>query len=139
MAVVFISPKQRQNMFFAGITAIFLLLVLVISFLVFLSRPKAVPPELVFNKPKVDVNIKIFETEQFKNLQTFSGLQIQYTYKATTAANKSQQGTISAVSQQEALITLTNMGLTVTELKEMQIGRENPFEPYNFTTLKTTP
>ena len=57
MAVVFISPKQRQRVFFLGITIVLLLLLILIFSGVFLSNPSEVSLVLVFNKPKVTYNI----------------------------------------------------------------------------------
>ena len=131
MAVVFISPKSRQKMFFMGITIMILLFLLAISFVVFLSEPKEVQPTLVFNKPKVYIDATVFDSEQFKNLQPFTEMEIQYSYKALTKADKVETGFISAVSAEQAKTILTSMGLTVTEIKEAEIGRDNPFSPYN--------
>src|SRR3989339_1403632 len=98
MAVVFISPKQRQKMFFTVITAILLIFLIAVSLLVFLSQPKGSPQTVVFNKPKVNIDMGIFELDQFKNLEAFSQMQIQYSYKATTKDDKIESGFVSAVS-----------------------------------------
>ena len=130
MAVVFISPKQRQKMFFIGITVMFLLFLVVISLGVFLSKPKEVSPVMVFNKPKVNIDMKIFDSDQFKNLQPFPEMETQYSYKAFTKDNKPETGFISAVSIDQAKAILKSMGLNVSEVKEAEIGRDNPFAPY---------
>ena len=80
MAVVFISPKQRQKMFFMGITVMFLLFLIIISLGVFLSKPSEVSSVLVFNKPKVNIDMSIFDSDQFKNLQPFTEMETQYSY-----------------------------------------------------------
>ena len=139
MAVVFISPKQRQKMFFMGITAVFLLILIVISLGVFLSKPKEVSPVLVFNKPKVNIDMNVFESEQFKNLQPFTEMKVQYSYKALTKDNKFQSGFISAASKDQARALLVGNGLNVTDIQEIQIGRSNPFTPYYQTTAASTP
>jgi len=117
-------------MFFIGITAIFLLLLVVMSLGVFSSGPKEVLPVLVFNKPKVNIDMSVFDSDQFKNLQPFVQMQTQYSYKALTKDNKPETGFVSAVSIDQAKTILNNMGLTVSELKEIEIGRNNPFIPY---------
>jgi len=137
MAVVFISPKKRQKVFFMGITAMFLLLLVVIFFGVFLSKPKDVLPVMVFNKPKVNIDMKIFDSDQFKNLQPFAEMEIQYSYKAFTKDNKLKTGFISAVSIDQAMTILEDMKLTISELKEAEIGRDNPFTPY-YTPVATS-
>lgn len=130
MAVVFISPKQRQKMFFMGITAMFLLFLIIVFLGVFLSGPKEVPQVLVFNKPKVSIDMAIFDSAQFKELQPFIPMEIQFAYKATTKDKKAVMGFISSISEEKAIEVLKDKGLTVTEIKEAEIGRENPFTPY---------
>ena len=137
MAVIFISPKQRQKMFFLGITIMFLLFLVVISFGVFLSKPEEVSPILVFNRPKVNIDMTIFDSEQFKELQPFPEMETQYSYTALTKAKTQQTGFISAVSQDQAETILQGMGLTVSEIKEVEVGRVNPFTPYYQTATKT--
>ena len=129
MAVVFISPKQRQKMFFTGITVVFLLFLLAISLGVFLSKPKEISQSLVFNKPKVNINMDVFDSDQFGNLQPFTEMKTLYSYKATKD-RKPKEGFITSVSKEQARIDLESQGLDVTELKETEIGRDNPFIPY---------
>lgn len=117
-------------MFIMGITIIILLFLLVISLVVFLSKPKEVQPALAFNKPKVNIDMAIFESDQFKSLHPFTEMETQYSYKAKTKNDKIEAGFISAISSEQARIILTGMGLTVLEIKEADIGRENPFSPY---------
>ncbi len=130
MAVVFISPKQRQKMFFIGITVAFLLFLVIISLGVFLAQPKEVPTAIVFNHAKVDIDMSIFDSDQFKNLQTFPEMEIQYSYSATTKSKATKTGFISAPSEDQARAVLAGMGLNVSELTVAQIGRDNPFTPY---------
>ena len=122
-----------------GITIMFLLFLVVISLGVFLSKPKEVLPALVFNKPKVNIDMSIFDLDQFKNLQSFPGMEIQYSYKAFTKKNKIETGFISAVSIDQAKTILEGMGLTVSELKEAEIGRDNPFTPYYQPVIAPAP
>ena len=117
-------------MFFMGITVMFLLFLVVVSLGVFLSKPKEVLPVMVFNKPKVNIDMKVFDSDQFKNLQPFTEMETQYSYKAATKDNKLKTGSISAVSADQAKAVLESMGLSVSELKEIEIGRDNPFTPY---------
>ena len=130
MAVVFISPKQRQRTFFVLITAVFLVFLLVIFFAVFLVSPQSGQQQLVFNKPKVTIDMGVFNSDQFKNLQPFSEMTIKYSYSAVDKNNKTQTGFISAVSEEKARTFLTDTGLTVLDLKEVEVGRDNPFAPY---------
>ncbi len=130
MAVVFISPKQRQKVFFLGITVVFLILLVFVSLAVFLATPKEVPTVLVFNKPKVTINMDVFNLDQFKSLYPFTEMTIQFSYTAQTKDGNSVSGFISAISADEATKTLQDSGYTVLTIKEVEIGRDNPFTPY---------
>lgn len=130
MAVVFISPKKKQQMFFIGITTTFFLALIFIALLVFLSQPQPVAPELVFNKPKININFDVLDSEQFQNLLPYTQMEMQFTYTAAAKDGKIVNGLISAVSVEEARKILEEMDLTVGDIKEVEIGRENPFTPY---------
>jgi len=130
VAVVFISPKQRQKMFFMGITIMFLLFLAFISLVVLLSKPQPVSPTLVFNKPKINLDFSILDSEQFEKLESFTKLETQFAYEAVDDKGKITSGLISAVSLDEARKFLESMKLVVTSLKEVEIGRINPFTPY---------
>ena len=113
-----------------GITITLLLFLAVISFTVILSGPKEISQVLVFNKPKINIDMSIFSSDQFRNLQPFPEMQTQFSYKAIGKDKKVKSGFISAVSITQARADLESKGLTVTELKEVEIGRDNPFVPY---------
>ncbi|MCX6720936.1 MAG: hypothetical protein NTW11_03985 [Candidatus Staskawiczbacteria bacterium] len=130
MAVVFISPRQRQKMFFLGITAMFLLLLVVISLGVFMSKPSGGSFAVVFNRPKVNIDMSVFSTDQFKNLLPLPEMQIQYNYTATDQNKKQKSGFIMSVSIDQAKADLEAIGLVVNDIKEAEIGRTNPFTPY---------
>jgi len=121
-------------MFFIVITLLLLLFLVAVSLGVFLAKPKEVPSSLIFNRPKVNIDMKIFDSDQFKNLLAFTEMEMQYSYKATTKDNKQQAGFISAVSIEKAGAILESMGLNVIEIKEAAVGRDNPFTPYYQTT-----
>jgi hypothetical protein len=108
----------------------FLLFLIIVSFGVFLSKPKEFLPALVFNKPKVNIDMSIFDTDQFKNLRPFPAMETQYSYNATTKDNKSVSGFVSAPSLNDAQNILTGQGLFVIQIKQTQVGRDNPFIPY---------
>ncbi len=139
MAIVFISPRKRQKAFLLGIAGLFSFLTLMIALSVFLSRPKEIRPELVFNKPKINVNLELLDSEQFKNLELFSEMEMQFGYVATDAGGKKAEGKISAVSEEKAREVLEGLGLRVSQIKELEIGRENPFIPYYKITAPKPP
>ena len=124
-------------MFFAGITTIFLLFVIIVAFAVFLSKPPQSSFEVAFNKPKVDINIKVFDSEQFKNLVPFEGMKTQFEYVALAKSNKKVSGFVAAASEDEAREILEGLELKVVTIKEAKTGRENPFMPY-YQIISTT-
>ncbi|MFA6190372.1 MAG: hypothetical protein WC711_02540 [Candidatus Staskawiczbacteria bacterium] len=130
MAVVFISPKKRQKMFFVVITLIFLSF-LIISFLgVFLSEPKKAEPTLVLNQSKINIDMTVFTSEKFKNLESSFKMDWQYSYKAISRSNKAQEGFVSATSEEEATKALQEMGFSQIVVTKVEPGRDNPFVRY---------
>lgn len=121
-------------MFFLAITIITLLFLTAISLGVFLSKPDESSVVLVFNKPKVNIDMGVFDLDQFKDLQEFSEMKIQFSYKAVDNKKKPQTGFVSASSEDEARASLKAQGLTVSEIKEVETGRDNPFIPYYTVT-----
>lgn len=117
-------------MFFMGITVVVLLFLVIIAMNVFFAKPKEIPLELVFNKPKVNINLTALDSDQFKELEPFSEMEVQFSYSAVTEKGKNVTGIISAVSENVAQEILKAMDLTVIEIKEVEIGRDNPFTPY---------
>ena len=67
MAVVFISPKQRQKMFFMGIAGTLVVFLTIVTLLVFLSKPKMVSTTQVFQKPEISIDFAVLDAEQVKN------------------------------------------------------------------------
>jgi len=130
MAVVFISPKKRQKSFFLGITIAVLLFLSAVASFVFLSQPSENQAQLVFNKPKVSVDFKIFDSDQFKNLTPFLEMELQFAYQATTKEGRTAQGMVSAPSIDDARKILEGLNLTILNIQEAKIGRDNPFVPY---------
>lgn len=110
------------------------------SIFVLLSPPQQVETVLVFSKPPVNVDVSVLDTDQFKNLQSFTPMEKQYAYSAKDKDNIQLAGSISAESEELARKMLEDKGWTVLELKEVKIGRDNPFIPYQAVkTTKTTP
>jgi len=139
MAIVFISPKERQKMFFIGITVIFLLFLVAISLIVFLSQPPKVQPKLVFNKAKITINMETFDSEKFKKLQLLPQMDIQFSYEAVDKRKKQITGFISSPSIKKAKEDLESRGLIVSKIKEVSPGRDNPFTAYySLSTIAPT-
>lgn len=139
MAIVFISPKKRQGAFLRMIILAFVICMGIIFFIVFFAQPQSSKNVSVeFNKPKVTVDTKVFDSEQFRDLQPFSQMQVQFQYSGFDKKRKSVKGFIAAVSLDEARKILEATGITIVQIKEAEIGRDNPFVPYYELPPKTT-
>ena len=130
MAIVFVSPRQRQKMFFWGITILFLLILSVVGTTIFFSEPEPTLPEQVFVKPEIKINFEVLDSEQVKESLIMERVQKEFTYQAVTDKNEQKSGSIFAASMEEAKKILEDSGLLSITLEEVQIGRENPFTPY---------
>lgn len=126
-------------MFIMGITIMFILFLIVISVGVFSSKPQQISSTATFNKPKITIDMQVFDSDQFKNLQAFAEMQVQYSYTAVTQDRQTETGFVSAVSLDQAKQTLINRGLTIIQIKEAQIGRSNPFVPYSQPAVTPVP
>ncbi len=138
MAIVFVSPKQRQKMFFLGITILFLLVLFVVGTFVFFSKPKSIPAEQVFIKPQININFEILDSEQVKGSLLMGRVQQEFTYQSVTDKGKQKSGNIFAASIEEAKKVLEDSGLISVILEKVLIGRENPFTPYYAPTTINT-
>ena len=136
MAVIFISPKQRQKMFFMGITVAFLLFLTVVFLVVFLSEPTKGSLVIVFNKPKVNIDMTIFDSQQFKDLQPPVEIQTLYSYTAMDQGGLPKAGFVTAASQDDAEQIILGMGLISPKIKIVESGRDNPFTPYYTPAVK---
>ncbi|MDO8486354.1 MAG: hypothetical protein Q7S77_01490 [Candidatus Staskawiczbacteria bacterium] len=130
MAIVFVSPKQRQKMFFLGITILFLLALLIVGTVVFFSKPEPALTEQVFVKPKIKIDLGILDLEQVKGSSLMEKIQKEFVYEALTDKNEKKSGSIFAASIEEARKKLQEEKLIEVSLEEVLIGRENPFAPY---------
>jgi hypothetical protein len=130
MAVVFISPKKRQQTFFVVGGIGVLLFVGLITLLVFAWGPSSASLVGQYNKPKVVVNLGLLDQTEVKNLTYFDMIPLQFSYTAQTKAGKKVTGLISSDSQEDAQAALVKGGLQVGQLTEIEPGRSNPFIPY---------
>ncbi|MBU4204589.1 hypothetical protein KKE19_00195 [Patescibacteria group bacterium] len=130
MAIVFISPKEKQKVFILGIAGLFVLFVIVISLIVFLAKPKEIPAELVFKAPKIRINFDVLISNEIRNLEFFPEMEKEFNYTARTESGQEKSGNISAPSSEKAIEILTALNLSNITLEEIKIGRTNPFSPY---------
>jgi len=130
MAIVFVSPKQRQKMFFMGIAGTLVVFLIIVTLLVFLSKPKMVSTTQVFQKPEISIDFAVLDAEQVKNSDILNKLQLSFSYQARTNLGQNTEGKILAPSLEEAQKLLEEQGLSDIQLKEPEVGRENPFSVY---------
>ncbi len=133
MAIVFISPKQRQKTLIFGIIGLVSLALIIIGLGVFLKKPKTIPSERVFKPPKIEISFEVLESDQVKNLEVFEKIKKEFNYQGKTEEGEIQSGKILALSREEALKLLKELGLSDIVLEEMEIGRGNPFVSYEIT------
>ena len=129
MAVVFISPKKKQKIFFTSVGFVFIVIFSLIMGWIFLLKPSA-QVSVEFNKPKVTINFKVLDQDQFKNLETFSSIQPQFSYTARDKSKKEVTGFVSADKKEDAMKILQDRGFSDISLVEILSGRDNPYIPY---------
>jgi len=130
MAIVFVSPKEKQKVFILIMGGVFLLFLVVIGLGVFLAKPKQVLTEEVFQAPKIEINFDILKSDKVKDLEPLPTIENEYNYKAETKKGEKKTGRIAAWSQENAKQILTDLGFSNITLEIAKIGRENPFTPY---------
>lgn len=102
----------------------------IIGLVVLLAKPKPVPIEWAFVVPKIVINFDVLKSPKIQNLELLPEMDKQFDYQAKTAKGLDQKGRISAPSEEKAAEILTGLGLKLIILKEVGIGRDNPFLPY---------
>ncbi len=140
MAIVFISPKQKQKTVIK-IILILLVLLLVIGSLVilipkFLNATPSAKVKVSFSKPDVIINLDILNSEKVKNLNLFSNLETEFVYVVKNQQGKLVTGNILALTPFDAQNLLEESGFKVVSLKEVNIGRSEPFTSYYQSNLK---
>lgn len=130
MAIVFVSPKKKQILFFSLIIGFFLVLLFTIILFVFLLKPEAMPIEKVFKKPNINIDFSILDSDQLKNLNQLEAIEYVFIYNAIAELGKTVSGKITAVSEASAISKLEEIKLSNIELKRESLGRENPFNIY---------
>lgn len=135
MAIVFISPKEKQRVFLGGIITLLVLFLMGISLIVFLpefiskNQTQVNPVEVPLN-PSLMLNFNAIDSEEFKKLQPFDAMETLFAYVIEDKDSQQVSGNISAVSKQEAQKLLESSGFKVLVLQEIGVGNANPFTPY---------
>lgn len=129
MAIVFVSPKERQKILILAIVGFFVVILILISISIILARPKAVPIAETFIAPEIKINFDVLKSPQVMALKLLPDMERQFSYKADLKG-KAKTGKIVSSSIDKAKETLLEQGYTNIIVEEIKIGRENPFTPY---------
>ncbi|MFA5877824.1 MAG: hypothetical protein WC845_00375 [Candidatus Staskawiczbacteria bacterium] len=130
MAIVFISPKERQKTLIVSIVGFFVIILTLISLSVFLSKSKETPIEQVFQAPEIRINFDVLKSDKITKLDFLPELRKEFSYTGKNSKGEAKAGKISSISEEEAMKTLTELGLSSITLEEITGGRINPFTPY---------
>ncbi len=130
MAIVFVSPKQRQKMFLISIVAGLVIFLLLVTLIVFLARPRAVAKIELYQTPNITIDFSIFDQEQLKSSDILGKIPVEFTYTAKTKLGFETKGTIIAPTEEEATKMLTEKEFFDIALSGPLVGRENPFVSY---------
>jgi uncharacterized membrane protein YkgB len=134
MAIVFISPKKKQTLFFRGIILSLVLFLSIVSFIVllpeFFNKNQNVPVDLSSGDQGIAINFNFLDSDRVKNLEPFVVSQAEFSYIVKDKDGKQVAGNISAHSKQEAKTLLENSEFTIINLQEMNAGKSNPFAAY---------
>lgn len=140
MAIVFISPKKKQRLIFWAFSLGLVLVLMLISAVSLLPEIKneltIVPEQSSVAAPDVSIDFTIIDSQKIKDLESFDGVAMDFSYQAKDAAGKSVSGQISAASLDLARQTLEKQGLLVSSIQPVQAGRSDPFNAYYQTPVK---
>ncbi len=134
MAIVLISPRKRQKAVIWAIASLAVLMLLgaslFIFFPMFTNQINTIPDTGTYITPDIKLNFSIIDSNQVKNLTPFSIIETEFAYTAQDKNGKQVVGKISADDQESAKKSLEAIGLTVSNLQEINAGRSDPFVPY---------
>ena len=142
MAIVFISPKKKQAIFFEIMTGVLVLFLLAVSSIVFLpeikNRLNYVPPyQELSSLPAVKINFDIIDSDKVKKLEPFSLIETEFSYVAQDQDGKAVAGKVSAISKKDAQKSLESAGLKFIIFQNANASRSDPFTPYYQPTVNT--
>lgn len=131
MAIFFPSPQKRQRIFARVINVTLVAGLFLFSLLIF-------PPQLNYRDQRnegsfdqqLSINFNVVDSERVKNLELFDEIPNAFDFTAQESNGREITGQISAVNTEEARAVLEDTGLSVLEIKESGIGRNQPFTPY---------
>lgn len=130
MAIVFVSPRRKQIIFSALIVSVFILIIIVIALIIFLSKPTPVLESQVFKKPNININLSVLDSDELKALTPMPEMEYNFIYQASDKSGKVVVGNVLAVLEKEAIAKLEAMDLHGISVVKEQTGRDNPFGVY---------
>ncbi len=140
MAIVFISPQQKQKTIIKIIVGLLALLLVAGSLVIFIPKfinaPAKAKIKVSFAKPDVIINLDIINSEKVKNLNLFSNLETEFVYVVKNQQGNLITGNIVALTPFDAQKLLEESGFKVVSLKEINIGRSEPFTSYYQPIIK---
>ncbi len=135
MAILFVSPQKTQRMLM--LIVISLLIVFLVGFSLTIFWPQfsfgnqdPLLNPTAYQAPDIQIDFRAVDSNQFKNLEVFSEVQIEFNYIAKDENDKQIIGVIMATNKDNAQIILEQMGLKASSLEEKNLGRNEPFSPY---------
>ncbi len=142
MAIVFVSPKEKQKVFLAGIIALVVLVMAVVAAIIILpsliNSNQNSPVGKTPVAPALVINLSVIDSAQVSSLQPFTTVQTEFTYVVKDKKGKQINGNISATSQQEAQSLLEASGFSVVSVSLTQAGNSEPFTlPITTQSTKT--
>jgi len=128
MALEFISPKKRKKVLIQTITGFFVFVLALFSLLIFFRPPKPEKVEEVFTPEEIEIDFETLKSEKVSNLDLFEvKVKKVFDYRAETEDGRTREGRVMASSKEEAEKILKDFELVEIELKEREVGRDNPF------------
>jgi len=128
MAIVFISPKKKQQVIVFAIVGIFITALVVAGLLIFLSKPQPVAPTKVFHPPKIKINFSVLESKALAELEPFENrVKKVFGFEAVDQDDNVVTGEVVVASEGRAKQVLKEKGFSKIKIILPKVGRDNPF------------
>ncbi len=133
MAILFTSPKRNQQIMIRVSLVVLIILLLGVTVILLPSQSLVIISSTSIapnNTATVKINFEVLDSNQFKNLEPFSGTQTEFSYIATDKDGKKIVGSMVAETKDAVKKILEQMEFKVSSIEEKNIGRLEPFSPY---------
>lgn len=137
MAIVFISPKNRQKNLLIGIIIFFVLVLVLTTVAVLNSNPSKSSSDAYFKKTVITINYNLLNSKDVQGLEPLPEIQEEYLYTGLSKDKKPVSGKVLAVSEVDAQEKLKEMNVLEAKIEKVSTGRENPFSIYYQVQLPT--